>query len=186
MLFYEVLLIGVGLSMDAAAVSATNGMCYTSMKKRQMLLMAFAFGLFQGAMPLIGYFAGTLFTEQISNIDHWVAMILLSFIGGKMLIDGFKKDKDKDVKPFSLKLLTLQAIATSIDALAVGVSFAAVDTNIFYAVCVIAVSTFLLSLFAVWLGRKVGDKLNKTAEILGGAILVFIGVKILVEHLIQG
>lgn len=186
MLFYEVLLIGIGLSMDAAAVSATNGMCYPKMKKSQMLIMALAFGVFQGVMPIIGYFAGTLFTEQIKGIDHWVAMILLAFIGGKMLIDGFKKDESTQVKPFSMKLLLLQAVATSIDALAVGISFAAMKTNIFYAVSIIAASTFIISLFAIWLGRKVGDKLNKTAEILGGAILIFIGLKILIEHLIQG
>lgn len=180
----EILLIGIGLSMDASAVSATNGMCYKKLTLKDILMMAFAFGVFQGVMPLIGYFAGTFFTAQISTVDHWIALVLLCFIGAKMLWDGFHHDSECTVKPFGIKLLLLQAIATSIDALAVGVSFAAVNTNIYFAVSVIAITTFIMSIGAVWVGRKIGDKLNSKAEILGGAILIIIGVKIFLEHVL--
>lgn len=183
--FLEILLIGIGLSMDACAVSASNGMCYKGLKLKNILVMALSFGVFQGIMPLIGYYAGTLFSKQVSAIDHWVALVLLGFIGAKMLWDGFHHDSECPLKPFSYKLLLVQALATSIDALAVGISFAAVDTNIFVAVSAIALTTFVLSTGAVWVGKKVGDKLNSKAEIFGGIILIAIGLKIFLEHTLQ-
>lgn len=177
----EILLIGIGLSMDAVAVSMTNGMCYR-LKLRQVFAIALSFGIFQGVMPLIGYFAGSLFAQQISAFDHWIALILLALIGGKMIWDGAHHDSACPVKPFSLSMLMMQAVATSIDALAVGVSFAAARTNILLAVSLIAATTFVLSLIAVKLGARIGDKLNSKAEIFGGTILVLIGIKIFVEH----
>ena len=171
----ELLLIGIGLSMDACAVSMTNGMCYKP-KFRQTFLIALSFGLFQALMPFIGYYAGSLFAEQISSFDHWIALILLGFIG----------DEACPVKPFGLWLLLMQAVATSIDALAVGVSFAAVSANIYLAVSLIGATTFVLSFIAVRIGQWIGDKLNAKAEIFGGTILVLIGLKIFIEHMWLG
>ncbi len=182
-LFLQVLLIGIGLSMDAAAVSATNGMCY-KMDWKRTLATGFAFGTFQALMPLIGYYAGSLFAQQISAFDHWIALILLALIGGKMIWDGLHHDSTCSTKPFSLTMLLVQAIATSIDALAVGVSLVAMDgLSIFPAVLLIAATTFVLSVIFVRLGIKIGDKLNSKAEIFGGTILILIGIKIFVEHM---
>lgn len=179
----EILLIGIGLSMDASAVSMTNGMCYKQIKLKHTLFIGLAFGVFQGVMPLIGYYAGSVFSKQVSAFDHWIALILLSIIGGKMIYDAFHEDELAPVKPFTFKLLILQAIATSIDAFAVGISFAAMKANIFISVSLIALTTFVLSIISVWIGKKIGDKLNSKAEIFGGAILIFIGLKIFIEHM---
>lgn len=183
---FEILLIGLGLSMDACAVSMTNGMCYKQIKLKHTLFIGLAFGVFQGIMPLIGYYAGSVFSSQIATIDHWIALILLCIIGGKMIYDGLHHDSSCSIRPLTFKLLLLQGIATSIDALAVGVSFAAMNVNIYLAVALIAATTFILSIIAVWLGKKVGDKLNAKAEIFGGTILVLIGLKIFVEHTFLG
>lgn len=163
----------------------TNGMCDSKLKLNKSLLMAFMFGLFQGAMPLIGYFAGSAFSDKISAVDHWIALVLLGIIGGKMIYDGFfeKKDEEENQSYITLKLLFAQAVATSIDALAVGVSFAAMNVNIYFAVSVIAATTFVLSLIAVFIGKKIGDKINNLAQIFGGSILVLIGLKIFIEHM---
>ncbi len=182
MKLFEILLIGVGLSMDAAAVSMTNGMCY-EMNWKRVLSIALSFGIFQGLMPLIGYFAGSLFAQRIAAFDHWIALVLLALIGGKMIFDGLHPDSVETVKPFSFSLLMVQSIATSIDALAVGVSFAAMSVNIFAAVTLIAVTTFAISAAAVRIGVRVGDKLGAKAEIFGGTILVLIGIKIFAEHM---
>lgn len=179
----EILLIGIGLSMDAVCVSMSNGMCFQA-KLKQTISIALAFGLFQGLMPLIGYFTGSFFAEQISAFDHWIALILLAIIGGKMLYDAIKGDDEASCSPkLTIRLLLLQAIATSIDALAVGVSFAAMQVNILVAVLLIALTTFILSFVAVHLGKKIGTKLNQKAEIFGGSILILIGLKIFVEHM---
>ena len=182
MKLYEILLIAVGLAMDATAVSMTNGMCYR-LNYRKTLATAGSFGLFQGIMPLIGYFIGGLFINQISAFDHWVALALLAFIGGKMVWEGFHHDDACPVRPFSFGMLMMQAVATSIDALAVGVGFAAVQTNIWIAVVIIAAVTFLFSAESVLIGIRIGDKLNAKAEIFGGAILIAIGLKIFIEHM---
>lgn len=185
--FFEIFLIGVGLSMDAAAVSATNGMCYKNIKLKNSIVIALAFGIFQGIMPLIGYYAGSIFSTAFARMDHWVVLVLLSLIGGKMLYEALSHKDDgndaNDCKVLTFKLLTLQAVATSIDALAVGVSFVTLSINIFVAVSIIAVTTFILSLVAVYLGKKFGTLLNKKAEMLGGLILIGIGIKIFVEHM---
>lgn len=178
----EIILIGIGLAMDACAVSMTNGMCYKP-NLRRTILIALAFGVFQALMPTLGYFAGSLFAAQVEAIDHWIALVLLGFIGGKMLWDGFHHDESCPVKPFGLGMLLMQAIATSIDALAVGVSFAAVSVDIVLAVSLIGVTTIILCAIAVYLGKWIGTKLNSKAEIFGGTILVAIGLKIFIEHM---
>lgn len=179
----EIILLGLGLAMDASAVSMTNGMTMKPMKLKGTLATAFAFGLFQGVMPLIGYFAGSVFAEYMAAIDHWIALILLGFIGGKMLWDALKKEDEvvPAAHKLTLKLLLVQAIATSIDALAVGVSFAAMNVNIFIAVSIIAAVTFICSIIAVLIGKKCGDFLNQKAEIFGGCILILIGLKIFLD-----
>lgn len=180
----EILFIGIGLSMDAAAVSMSNGMCIRRIRLRHAAATAFAFGVFQGIMPLIGYFAGSLFAEQIGAIDHWLALILLGFIGGKMIYESLTADHESCPvdRRLTFRLLFVQAIATSIDALAVGVSFAALTVNILLASSLIAVTTFVLSFASVYIGKRFGTILNKKAEIVGGLILVLIGVKTFVEH----
>ena len=188
MSIWEILLIGLGVSADAFAVS----MCLrVEMKKfifKYALLIALFFGGFQMLMPLIGWAAGTLFEKYITQFDHWIAFGLLLLLGGKMIYDGiFDKDEQKEGedKPLKLGFLTLlvMAIATSIDALAVGVTFAFLKVNIWMAVSIIGATTFAFSLVGVGIGVKVGDKFKNKAEIFGGVILILIGVKILLEHL---
>jgi len=174
--------------MDAAAVSMTNGMTIRPMRIREILAVSFAFGLFQGLMPLIGFFVGSVFAEYMSAIDHWIAFVLLAFIGIKMLWGTIKKSDDYIgcYAVVTFRLLIVQAIATSIDALAVGVSFAALNADIWLSVSVIAVTTFICSFLAVLLGKKCGDLFNKKAEILGGCILILIGIKIFIDGLMTG
>lgn len=179
----EIILLGLGLAMDASAVSMTNGMTMKPMKLKGTLATAFAFGLFQGVMPLIGYFAGSVFAGYMAAVDHWIALILLGFIGGKMLWDALKKEEEivPVARKLTFKLLLVQAIATSIDALAVGVSFAAMNVNIFIAVSIIAAITFSCSMISVLIGKKCGDFLNQKAELFGGCILILIGLKIFLD-----
>ena len=185
----EVLLTGVGLSMDAAAVGMTNGLNEPKMRLTKILLIALFFGVFQGVMPLIGYFAGTLFAEAVASIAPYVALVLLGFIGGKMIYEALKKSKEEEetFKNLGVGALTVQAIATSIDALAVGISslalngIGALKVNIFAACAIIAACTFVISLAAVFIGKKFGAVLADKAELIGGIILVAIGLKIFIE-----
>lgn len=175
----EIIFIGVGLSMDAAAVSISNGIAFPNMERRFKILMPVFFGLFQGVMPLLGYFAGGLFADIIQKYAGIVTFVILGFIGGKMIYDGVKGEEDEEPDKFGLGVLISQSIATSIDAFAVGVSFVAGSVNIFSAAPVIAVTTFLFSIFAMMLGKKVGEMLGSKAQIFGGAVLAFIGIKAL-------
>lgn len=186
----EVLLTGVGLSMDAAAVSMTNGLNEPKMRIWKVLLIALFFGIFQGVMPLIGYFAGTLFAEAVASVAPYVALVLLGFIGGRMIYEALKKKQEEEEpadKNLSVSALTVQAIATSIDALAVGISLLALSEsgalkiNIFAACAIIAACTFVISLAAVFIGKKFGAVLADKAELIGGIILVAIGLKIFIE-----
>ena len=190
----DILLTGVGLSMDAAAVSMTNGMNEPKMKLPKILLIALFYGVAQGLMPLIGYYAGSLFAEAVAKIAPWIALVLLGFIGGKMIFEAiraFKKKKNgegaEEAKPLSIGALAAQAIATAIDALAVGVSLVALDksgalaVNIFVAVSMIAATTFVISLISVFIGKKFGELLSDKAELVGGLILVALGRKIFIE-----
>lgn len=181
----SIFFISIGLSMDACAVSLAKGM---SFDKKDLLkyafILAFAFGFFQALMPAIGYFAGIRFTEYIQAFDHWIAFILLSFIGINMIREG-KEEKEDNEKSTSLafKDVLILAIATSIDALAVGVSFAFLKVNLLEAVLTIGCTTFILSFFCVLFGKKLGSLFEKYAEFLGGGILILLGLKILIEHL---
>ncbi|WP_313346450.1 manganese efflux pump MntP family protein [Sedimentibacter sp.] len=182
-------LTSIGLSMDACAVSISNGMCYSKYNRKDILSTAFAFGFFQAIMPLLGFLAGSLFSEAILFLDHWIALILLSLIGGKMIAEAIKELKYPEAcltgdKSLTLKTLLLQAIATSIDALAIGIGFAVMKVNILSAVLSIGVITFINSLIGAHLGKRFGEMFKQKAEILGGVILIFIGVKIFIEHTI--
>lgn len=174
--------------MDAAAVSMTNGMTVRPLRMREILSISAAFGIFQGLMPLLGYFAGSVFADYMSAIDHWIALVLLGFIGAKMLWGALRKQDEDAVccSRLTLRMLFAQAVATSIDALAVGVSFAAMKVNIWFSVSVIAATTFVCSVAAVLVGKKFGDILNKKAEIFGGCILILIGLKIFIDGMIAG
>lgn len=188
MSFIEILLIGIGLSMDAFAVALCKGLSMKKIDVKASVIIAIFFGAFQAVMPLIGYFVCINFEKFISSFDHWIAFGLLEFIGIKMIIDAVKeRKKNEEESEFHLKIgeLFILAIATSIDALAVGVSFACVDdVNIFTSVLIIGVTTFILSFIGVFIGNKFGAKFKTTAAIIGGIILILIGVKIIIEHIL--
>lgn len=184
----SLLLIAVGLSMDAFAVSICKGLCMKSVRAAHAVAIALAFGLFQAGMPLVGWLLGIQFQSYITAYDHWVAFALLAFIGGKMLADGLKGSQG-DACPaeyrFDVKELLTLAVATSIDALAVGVTFAFLPgTAIAPSVAAIGATTFGFSLAGVWIGHRFGRRHERRATLAGGVILVGIGVKILVEHLL--
>lgn len=188
MSYIEVLLIGIGLSMDAFAVCATNGIVYKNANKKWGLMMALCFGVFQAAMPTIGYFLGSAFAGYIKAFDHIIALVLLGFIGGKMIFDSIKSDEENEQGlKLTVPILLLQGVATSIDALAVGISFAALESvNIASSVTIIGITTFVLSIIAVIAGKKFGSLLNNKAQLIGGLILIGIGVKIFIEHTFFG
>lgn len=177
--------------MDAFAVSIGNGLSMKKSDSKAALAIAFSFGLFQALMPLLGYFLGSAFEQVIKDFDHYIALIFLGFIGGKMIFDGIKEIREKksdeaeEKNAFKLSFGTLmiQAVATSIDALIVGVSFAALpNVNIWAAITLIGITTFAISLIGVFFGKKFGQLLGSKAEILGGIILVGIGLKVFIEH----
>lgn len=178
--------LAVGLAMDASAVSISNGLCYNNIRKKQIVLTALTFGIFQGLMPVIGFYVGSVFNQVVTSIDHWIALILLGFIGGSMIIESIKELKNPEVcdtkKDFTLKTLLLQGIATSIDALAVGISFSVMQTDITIAALFIGVITFICCLIGAALGKKFGAYLKDGAKIFGGTILILIGLKIFLEH----
>lgn len=186
--FVELFLIGVGLSMDAFAVSICKGLGMRRLNMRQALVIGLFFGGFQALMPLIGWALGTQLADFITPIDHWIAFILLVLIGGKMLIDAFSGGDEqeaadpKDVR-LDLKELLMLAIATSVDALAVGITFAFLGVNIVVAIAVIGVTTFVLSVVGVAVGHAFGARYEKGATIVGGIVLILFGCKILLEHL---
>lgn len=193
--FPELLLLAIGLAMDAFAVSIGNGLSMKKQNPKAAFAIAFSFGLFQALMPTLGYFLGSAFEEVIRQFDHFIALIFLGFIGGKMIFDGIKeliadkKGKTEELPEFKLTFgkLLIQAIATSIDALIVGVSFAALpNVNIWTAVLLIGVVTFAISLSGVFSGKKFGQLLGSKAEIFGGIILVGIGLKVFIEHVFFG
>ncbi|QIB68358.1 manganese efflux pump [Aminipila butyrica] len=180
----EIMLIGAGLAMDAVAVAMTNGMVYKGLRRRHCLAMPLLFGLFQALMPLLGYGAGSLFSDFISRYAGIVIFVILGVIGGKMLKEGMEHWRiSKGVCPvnhLSLSILFFQAVATSIDAFAVGVGFSAMRVNILEAVVIIAVVTAILTMSAIFIGRKFGDILGCQAEMLGGIILMLIGIKAII------
>ncbi len=181
----ELILLAVGLSMDAAAVSISNSLCIKKITVKNILQMAVMFALFQAIMPLIGYFAANAFADVIKQFDHWIALILLSIIGGKMLHEAITAEnkQDCDLISMTLKLLLVQAVATSVDALAVGVSLSALNVNIYYSISCIGVITFICCITAVLIAKRFGNLLGKRAGVVGGLILIAIGVKIFLEHM---
>ncbi len=186
----ETFLIGVGLAADAFAVAVCKGLGMRRINWGQAFVIAMFFGGFQALMPLVGWALGTQFASLIEPVDHWIAFGLLAFIGGKMLKDAFAGEAECDgsceVRDSSLdyRELTMMAVATSIDALAVGVSFAFLGVSIWLAVAVIGVTTFVISFAGVVIGNQFGSRFEKPATIAGGVILILIGVKILVEGLL--
>ena len=184
-LFIEILLIGVGLSMDAFAVSICKGLGMTKVNRKQALTIGLYFGGFQALMPLTGYLLGSRFASYIERWDHWIAFVLLAFIGGNMIRESREQEEEETKHCGSIRyreLFTL-AVATSIDALAVGVSFAFLGVHIVPAVTLIGCTTFVLTLVGVWVGNLFGSRYKSRAELTGGIILILIGVKILLEHL---
>ncbi len=183
-MFLTVFLTGIGLSMDAFAVAICKGLKMQKLNYKQMGLIALFFGGFQALMPLIGWTLGRSFKTYIEEFDHWIAFALLLFIGGKMALEAFEKeDEGCCCCRFDIKELFVLAIATSIDALAVGIAFAIEDINIWSAIVIIGITTFILSAFGVLIGHKFGSVYKSKAELAGGIILILIGVKILLEHL---
>ncbi len=173
--------LGVGLAMDASAVSMANGLKDPKMKINKVLLIAFMFAFFQALMPLIGYLVGHAVLELIEPFIPWIALLLLSFVGGKMLYEGMKNEGDEEVKSLTFKALIIQAIATSIDALSVGFTFAGYEIIEALVACgLIALVTFSICILSVFIGQKFGDKLGNKAEILGGIILIAIGLEIFI------
>lgn len=181
--FFELFLIGLGLAMDAFAVSICKGLSLKKLSIKKAIIVGLYFGIFQGGMPLIGYFLGSTFESLITQIDHWVAFLLLLFIGGNMIKESLSKECDISDDKVDFKTMLPLAIATSIDALAVGITFAFLKVNIVVAVLIIGVVTFVLSFVGVILGKKVGCKYKNRAEFVGGLILILMGLKILLEHL---
>lgn len=183
MSIWEILLIGAGLSMDAFAVSVCKGLASGKPKPIHYLCVALWFGGFQALMPSLGYLLGSAFEKYITAVDHWIAFVLLGLIGGKMLYDGIKNDDEKTDTSFGFKSMLLLAVATSIDALAIGITFALMEVNIFIAAAIIGVTTALISAAGLKAGSVFGAKYKARAEIAGGIILILIGIKILLEHL---
>ena len=181
----ELILTATGLSMDAFAVSICKGLALRKMEWSRALLCGIWFGVFQGLMPLIGFFAGSHFAKAVSGVDHWIVFIVLSLIGGNMIREALGKDEDVDPS-FGIAGMFLLAVATSIDALAVGVSFAFLKMNIWTSAITIGCITFFISTAGVKIGNAFGTRYKSKAELAGGTILIFIGLKILIEHLMNG
>ena len=186
MTLLELFILAVGLSMDAFAVSVCKGLSVGKVRVKHMLLCGAYFGAFQALMPLIGYLLGVNFQNLIASVDHWIAFALLTLIGANMIRESLGKDEEALDDSFGVKTMLLLAVATSIDALAVGVTFAFLDVAVVPAVCFIGVVTFALSAAGVKIGSIFGAKWKRRAEFAGGAILILIGLKILIEHLIVG
>lgn len=179
--FTDVLFIGLGLSMDAFAVSVCKGLAMKKMSIKTALVCGLYFGIFQAGMPLIGYVLGTGFESLVSSLDHWIAFILLGIIGINMIRESGSCDMVND--SLDVRTMVTLAVATSIDALAVGVTFAFLKTDIVPAVSIIGITTFVCCMLGVKLGSIFGERLKTRAEIAGGMVLIFIGTKTLVEHL---
>lgn len=188
---FELFILAVGLSMDAFAVAICKGLATTKLKPKHMLITAAWFGGFQALMPLIGYFLGTAFAKYVTAIDHWIALVLLCGIGGNMIKESFEKGEENECEcgcdGYAFKTMFVMAVATSIDALAAGISLAmdlkGNHTYAFIAVAFIGIITFTLSAFGVKIGNIYGAKFKSKAEFTGGVILILLGLKILLEHL---
>ena len=187
-LVIELFLLGVGLSMDAFAVSVCKGLGMKKLNKKQALIIGLYFGGFQALMPFVGWLLGSQFQKYITSIDHWIAFILLGFIGGKMMIEAVREWNEEEVvdvmdAPIDHKNMLVLAVATSIDALTVGITFAFLGTPIVEAITIIGITTMVISIAGVVVGNFFGSRYKSKAEFIGGLILVLLGLKILLEHL---
>ena len=180
---FEIIAIGVGLAMDAFAVSICKGLSMKKIDWKKAIIIALYFGIFQALMPILGYFLGSTFSSFVQSVDHWIAFILLAIIGGNMIKDSTDDEVEKRNDKVDVKTMLLLAIATSIDALAVGVTFAFFEVNLLLSISIIGIITFVLSFLGVIIGNKFGDKFQNRAELAGGIVLIIIGLKILLEHL---
>lgn len=185
MAILEILLISIGLAMDAFAVSICKGLSMKKMSWKKAITIGLWFGIFQAGMPVIGYLLGSAFEHVITNIDHWIAFILLGFIGGKMIKEAFDKEGEDYNDDTSFKAMLVLAIATSIDALAIGIAYVCAygSNNAILTFSMIGIITFIISVLGVKIGNKFGNKYGNKAEFAGGLILVLLGIKILLEHL---
>ena len=179
----ELFLIAVGLSMDAFAVSVCKGLAMPKCTFKRAAIVGLWFGGFQALMPAIGYILGAQFQEAIASIDHWIAFVLLALIGGNMIHEALDNDEEEADASLNVKTMFLLAVATSIDALAIGITFAFLKVNIIPAVCFIGIVTFIISFAGVKIGNIFGARYKNKAEIVGGIILILLGLKILLEHL---
>lgn len=179
----ELLVLAVGLAMDASAAAICKGSCMRQFNLKEAVIIALSFGLFQALMPLIGWFLGTRFSAYIKNIDHWIAMILLTGLGIKMIWEAIHEKEDVVCTPLDLREIFMLSVATSIDALAAGIAFAVLSTGILRAVMVIGFVTVLLSMLGVVIGSLFGQVYRSKAQITGGLVLCLIGFKILSDHL---
>lgn len=179
----EIILIGIGLAMDAFAVSVCKGLSMKKLNWKKAIIIGLYFGGFQAIMPVLGYFLGSAFQSFVDSIDHWIAFILLAIIGGNMIRESFGGESENCNDDIDFKTMVLLALATSIDALAVGVTFAFLKINLLLAVILIGIITFVISLLGVKIGNQFGSKYENKAELMGGIILILMGVKILLEHL---
>lgn len=181
---FELLLIAVGLAMDAFAVSVCKGLSIRDIHIKTSSQVGLYFGLFQATMPLLGYFLGTTFSGLVTSVDHWIAFVLLGLIGLNMIKES-REESSCDDGDTSFKTMLPLAIATSIDALAVGITFAFLDVNIWIAISLIGLVTFVLSFIGTRIGNVFGQRFKGKAEFAGGLILILMGIKILIEHLTQ-
>ena len=181
--FITLFVLAVGLSMDAFAVAVCKGLAMKKMSWKNAVIVGLWFGTFQALMPVIGYFLGVSFADRIKSVDHWIAFVLLALVGGNMIREAFGKEEERASADLDVKTMFIMAVATSIDALAVGVTFAFLDQNMPLAVSLIGVTTFMLSMLGVKVGNLFGVKYKSKAEFIGGLILILLGAKILLEHL---
>ena len=185
-MFITTLATAVGLAMDAVAVAIASGLSAKTLRLRDAFKMATFFGVFQAVMPLGGYLLGAMFADVLGAYDHWIAFILLGSLGIKMIADSRNAGEANVASPFDTNKLLVLAVATSLDAFAVGISFSLLDVSLLETVIVIGMATFLLCLPAVWFGARLGKSMAKHAEVFGGIVLILIGSKILIEHLMGG
>ena len=181
-----ILFIAIGLSMDSFAVSLTNGLTIKNLNAYRIFIIAFSFAFFQTLMPFLGWLAGCSIEQYIKDFDHWIAFGLLTFIGSKMILEALKHKKYCPKKSLNPVTLIMQSFATSIDALAVGISLGLLNISIVRPLIIIGTTTFVFSVFGILIGKYVSKKMKNSVEIIGGTILIAIGVKILVEHLMMG
>lgn len=185
--FLELLFLGIGLAMDAFAVAVCKGLAMRKVNKKQAVVIGLFFGGFQALMPFIGWVLGSQFETYITSVDHWIAFALLGLLGGKMIFEALKPEEDVEIAemdaPLDLKELLVLAVATSIDALAIGITFAFLDYPIVEAVTIIGVVTFFIAIGGVYAGNFFGNKYKRKAELAGGVILVLLGLRILLSHL---